>query len=49
MLVVERVRVENAKQEVSFLLGLMEKAQEDGAQMEARQLQVVVDAEWARV
>ena len=47
MLAIERAQVENAKQEVKFLLGLTEKAWEDGVQTEARWLQAVVNTEQA--
>ena len=49
MLAIERAQVENAKQEVKFLLGLTEKAWEDGVQTEARWLQAVVNTEQAWV
>ena len=49
MLALEKTRAENAEQEVGFLLGLTEKVREDGAQTEARRLQVVVNTERARV
>ena len=48
-LVAERLRAKNAEKEVAFLLGLTEKARQDGAQTKSRRLQGVLGKERARV